>query len=233
MEEASSRRKRSAILLLSCCLHGGLLLLILHLNHEVITHQDLTDKNIPDDLKSQLDYEAEILAQSPYDQGATVMLKDEPASPAYDSTQEPQPVPDTMQAKEQEIQPTPEAPPALADTRPEEAQTAPTEQPHIPADKAPAQQPASTKKPRKQSMGSSGSQAITLAQITKGFLKSMYQEQGATPAHELDALTMARQAYTSKVWHILRQSVNAHKRYITLKNNVNTNTVLYMLIRND
>ncbi len=240
MEEASlSRRKRLAILIASCCLHGGLLFLILRLNHEEITHQDLADQNIPEDLKSQLDYEARILAQSPHEQGATVMLADEPESYAQPDAHMTDPVPDATPIKEQETEQIPENPTTPLDSTPETMPAAlpvpQAEQPTSPADITPAQQqqPTATKKPLKKSMGSSGSQAITLAQITQGFLKSMYQERGETPAHELDALTMARQAYTSKVWHILRQSVNAHKRYITLQSNVNSNTVLSMLIRKD
>jgi hypothetical protein len=226
MQAYNSSRKRLLILGISCLFHCMVMLVLLRINNQTITHQPDTHQDIQEDIKSQLDYESSILAQSPYEQGATVMLKEEPISTEPETTQ---PITQAQQEPEVEQPAAQQTPPeAIPDNIP--AQALPHE--NTPTDTPPVQQPIKKKKNRK-STGSSGSQNMTLAQVTQGFLKSMYQERGATPTTHLDAQTLARQAYSSKVWHILRQSVNSHKRYITLQNNVNENSVLFITLRAD
>lgn len=76
---------------------------------------------------------------------------------------------------------------------------------------------------------SSGIGNITMADIAKGFLKSMAQESGGKPT-SLNAEQLARQRYGTRVWSILRQSYNAYRSPTQLLNDIHTHAVFVLTI---
>ncbi|MFI5332644.1 MAG: hypothetical protein ACHQVS_00925 [Candidatus Babeliales bacterium] len=83
--------------------------------------------------------------------------------------------------------------------------------------------------PAQQERASSGIGNITMADIAKGFLKSMAQESGGKPT-SLNAEQLARQRYGTRVWSLLRQSYNAYKSPTQLLDDIHTHAVFVLTI---
>jgi hypothetical protein len=78
----------------------------------------------------------------------------------------------------------------------------------------------------------SGIGNITMADIAKGFLKSMAQESGGQPT-SLNAEQLARQRYGTRVFSLLRQSNLAYRTPTRLYEDVNTYGTFVLTIGKD
>lgn len=241
---ALSSRKKALII------SGSLLIHILLL---ILMFIAITGEN-PFDSSRHLDELATILAQSPQEsEDATVVFYDEPAQQQMGSMVSTEPMsaqadtPFDAYAKEEEksadqstIQETKTLSAELTtaqldddvhpnldqgDKRDTQVQEEQKPEKIITAHQPPT--PPAQQKPGAQSASGIGN--ITMADIAKGFLKSMAQESGGKPT-SLNAEQLARQRYGTRVWSILRQSYNAYKSPTQLLNDIQTHATFVLSI---
>jgi hypothetical protein len=216
--------------------------LLVHLLLLLLLFIAITGEN-PFDSSRHLDALATILAQSPQEtEDATVIFYDEPAQQAMGSTMSSEPMsaqtdaPFDAYAKKEEVTVQEKT---AAESIPETAHDseqatkllAAAELPetlHIANDRD-TRTPPATQQQKPGTAGASGIGNITLAEIAKGFLKSMAQESGGKPT-SLNAEELARQRYGTRVWSLLRQSYNAYKSPTQLLNDIHTHAVLVLNI---
>lgn len=244
---ALSSRKKALIISGSLLIH----LLLLILMFIAITGEN------PFDSSRHLDELATILAQSPMEsEDATVIFYDEPAqqqmgsmvstepmSAQADTPFDPYPQAREAQQKEEETTSSKEATLDTPEHQESELTTTHEEQTAInieqesqrvsaiPEEPKPQRAPSPQQKraPSQASTTTSGIGNITMADIAKGFLKSMAQESGGKPT-SLNAEQLARQRYGTRVWSLLRQSYNAYKSPTQLLDDIHTHAVFVLTI---
>lgn len=235
-----SRRTRLSIAALTVLAHiTALLLLLSYLEYNPLAYKELSNVIPSDELAKTLEYDSTILSQSPYDQGATVLFADDdPQEPALQKNIQ-QPSPSATELEEETVEEVPPTPQPEALTSPSESETPPVTMPDISSmlqepqtaiqeeqkvevspQEAAAQptqtrefQESSEQRPRKRRRRKRSSQtpAITMAQLAKGFLKSMEQERGASTVPEHDMQKLAQHIYATKVWKHFKSVINAER----------------------
>ena len=234
-----SKKRKASIICLTFLLH---LLLLLLFFHHYVAHKDHAH-TMPSPLDDDDIYMVQQLLSSGQQEPATVLFQDDaPSGEALPEKQE------ALETDLEELH-TPkemqqeEAP----DEKPEEpGNDAPQDEPieeevniaplleevhaapamAAPQKKAPPKPKIKRIRPREKT---TNKQQITFADISHGFIKSMHQEAGYNQATK-DMRQLSLQVYTSKVWHLIKQSFLAGDNSIHMPHAVDTQTQLLLEI---
>ncbi len=233
-----SRRTRLSIATITLLVHmAALLYLLQYLEYSPMTHMfNLPQDQTEQEAKKHLEDNSMILSQSPYDQGAPVIFADEPEP--HETPVEQPPMPPASQEETSEplqqamVQEQPHVQEQAAQTEPlpqretsllqESQAAAPEEKQAVSQEIEPrtitetTQQEALNKteqqpRRRRRRRRAEGEPRVTMAQLAKGFLKSMEQERGLTEVHEKDMHNLAQHIYATKVWNHFKSVINAER----------------------
>ncbi len=229
MEQYSiSRTKTLVVLILACLLHMTLMLLILVLSVMQWDKDPILIKHNIDDEA----YIAQQLLSAGQQQPATVLFQDEAPSgqeaistEEMEISQEAEEIEQLYEEKTQTPEPKPdkEFEPLAEEATAEPAPTQlATEQPKK------TQKPRVRKKRAKQKR-TNNKQNITMADVSRGFMKSVQQEAGHNNASR-NMKELALQVYTSKVWNLIKNAFLACDTNLHLPQAVSAHTQLVLTI---
>ncbi len=237
-----SRKQSSIVLLASLIVHLGIIIIMFRQGVD-----NWTQKIIPFTEHAQDEYIVEqILCAG--QQPTTVLFQDEPSSghknnPQHDMTEAPQEIEQATpeqahEACEHEL---------FADTQDQEElitlqdpeqelhehEPEPTAQPedgtHMVTEKPTEQTKPRRRKKTDQRKRTVNKQNITLADISRGFMKSIQQEAGYNNATR-DMRQLALQVYASKIWNLIKNSFLARESCLHLPRAVSAHTQLIVTI---
>ncbi len=242
-----SRNKRYTVLALVIIIH---LLLFFPLFHFSVKQWHREKKGLFRQLDEDDTYIAHHILSSGQQQPAQVLFQDDQQSGQSDSAeqadfvnpfapQEEEEQDNQMETEEQVdpeesvSQPSPEAS-ASAKASPDRSDKEDVTTMHkaLPAAKQEAK--PKPKKPRKKrKKRKTTNQQLTLADISRGFIKSMQQEAGYNNTHVQDMRQLALQMYSTKVWNMIKSSFLASENGLHLSRPVDARTALVLTIDRD
>lgn len=233
------KRKKYVVLILSIAVHLALFFLIFIYNVEQ-WHKE--QKGLYKQLDQDDDYLVQHILSSGQQQPAQVLFQDDQPSGDSSNLQVDDFVnpfaedEDDKMTEEAALEPDdditpPEPEPPKEKAEPSKEQTALATLPDRPKETPP--KPRKQKKKPRKKRKTTNQQQFTLADFSRGFIKSMQQEGGYNSTHVQDMRQLALQIYSTKVWNLIKNAFLAGETSLHLSRPVDARTVLALTIDRD